>query len=145
MAGCSSSTTLPGVVGVAGGASAAAHKGLVVKVATVTKPPIHVQKGTTGAFAVEAKEESTAVRNVAVQVDVAKLPIDGTLCQTNPSTGQCLSAPGPSLEINIRHNQVVAFSVFLTATGSISKGTVSVNFTDKNALIGSGKVTVTTK
>jgi hypothetical protein len=145
VAGCSSATTLPGAVDVLGGASAAAHKGLVVKVATDTKPPIHLQKGTATAFAVEAKEESAAVRNVTVQVDVTNLPIDATLCQTNPATGQCLSAPSPSIEMNIRHNQVVAFSVFLTATGSISKGTVRVDFTEKGTLIGSGKVAVTTK
>jgi hypothetical protein len=145
VAGCSSATTLPSVVDVAGGASAAAHRGLVVKVATATKPPIHLQKGTMDAFAVEGKEESASVRNVTVRPDVGSLPIDATLCQTNPSTGQCLSAPSPSLKVNVNHNQVVVFSVFLTATGSIAKGTVRVDFTEKGALVGSGKVAVTTK
>ncbi len=97
------------------------------------------------AFAVEAKEKSASVRNVTVRPDVASLPIDATLCQTKPSTGQCLNAPSPSLKVNINHNQAVVFSVFLTATGSISKGTVGVEFTEKGALIGSGKVAVTTK
>lgn len=142
VAGCSNSATQPGGTNVAG---AAAKSGLIVKVATATKPPIHLQEGTMAAFAVEAKEKSASVRSVTVRPDVASLPIDATLCQTNPSTGQCLNAPSPSLKVNINHNQAVVFSVFLTATGSISKGTVGVEFTEKRALIGSGKVAVTTK
>ena len=145
VAGCSSSANLPGGTNIAAAARAAAKSGLVVKVATAGKQPIHLQTGEMSAFAVFAKEQSAAVRNVTVRSNVGNLPLDATLCQSNPSTGQCLNAPSPSLEVNIRHNQAVTFSVFLTATGSISKGTVRVEFTEKGALLGSGKVTVTTK
>jgi hypothetical protein len=144
IAGCSSSA-LPGAVNADGSASLAPHGGgLVVKIATAEKPPIHMRKGGTSAFAVAAKDESAAYRNVTVQVSVGKLPLGAALCQSN-EVGQCLSAPSASVRASIRHNEVATFSVFLTATGSIALGTVRVDFYEKGALIGSGNVTVTTK
>jgi hypothetical protein len=144
VAGCSSSTALPGAVNADGSARAPAHGGLLVKIATAEKPPIHLRKGEPSAFAVAAKDESAAYRNVTVSVNVGKLPIGAALCQSNEA-GQCLSAPSSSVQLSIRHNAVVTFSVFLTVTGSIPKGTIRVDFTQKAALIGSGNVTVTTE
>ncbi len=144
IAGCSSSTALPGAVSADRNARAPAHGGLVVKIATAEKPPIHLRKGGTSAFAVAAKDESTAYRNLTVQVNVGKLPIGAALCQSNEA-GQCLSSPSSSVRATIRHNAVATFSVFLSATGSIDLGTVRVDFTEKGALIGSGSVTISTK
>jgi hypothetical protein len=145
VAGCSSVASPPNVISVPPSARQAAKSGFLVDVATATKPPIHLPKGGSGAFAVLAEDKSAADRNVIVQVDAGSLPIDAMLCQTVPN-GQCKSAPTPlPLELNMGHNQPVSFSVFLTATDSIALGTVTVNFTQKGALLGSGKVTVTTK
>jgi hypothetical protein len=151
LAGCASSMPLPGAVTVAGSTGAAASPAgantghLVLKIATATKPPLHIAIGSSGAFAILAKNNSISDQHVTVSFDVGKLPINATLCESNPQTGQCLAAPSATLELKILHGQAPTFSAFLTPTKAISLGTVRVEFTQKSAVLGSGKVTVTTK
>jgi hypothetical protein len=115
----------------------------VVTVATATKQPIHIS--TEAAFDVGADNESTeSYKRVVVRFGLNGLPINAQLCQVN-GNGQCLEAPAASIEIPIGAKKTVDVAAFVTATGSIPHGTVSVDFLDGGTLLGSGKVKVTTK
>jgi hypothetical protein len=47
------------------------------------------------------------------------LPVQGTLCETNPFTGGCLGPTGPAVTRTVRAGETPTFSVFLTALGTI--------------------------
>jgi hypothetical protein len=48
------------------------------------------------------------------------LPLSMTICQTNPSTGQCLSPPAASTTTTVASNQTVTYSVFVQASGNVA-------------------------
>lgn len=115
-----------------------------ITVATATKQPIHLSSAET-AFEVAAYNDSAeSYKRVTVRFDMNGLPVNGTLCETS-TNGQCLEAPKPSIDIEIRAKATVYIAAFVSAAGSIPHGTISVQFVDGDKLLGSGKVTVTTK
>ena len=80
-----------------------------------------VPTGSSGAFAV-ATDNIGIAGNILISADTgsATLPVSLTLCQTNPTTGQCLAAPTSTLTTTIGANLTPTFSIFATATGAIS-------------------------
>jgi hypothetical protein len=77
------------------------------------------------------------------------LPVQVMLCQTNPSTGQCLAAPTPTVTVApFANGATPVFSVFVTATAAIASSPgnqVIVLFTDPSGkVLGSASVLVVT-
>jgi Chitobiase/beta-hexosaminidase C-terminal domain/FG-GAP-like repeat/FG-GAP repeat len=77
------------------------------------------------------------------------LPVQVTLCQTNPSTGQCMSAPGPTVTLApFAAGATPTFSVFITATAAIASSPsneIVVLFTNASGTVmGSASVLVMT-
>jgi hypothetical protein len=81
---------------------------------------VDVPKGGTGAFAV-ASVNLGQTNTLAVSVDTADatLPLTATICQTDPSTAQCIAPPAGSTTLNFATNATPTFSVFLQATSPI--------------------------
>ena len=80
----------------------------------------------TGAFGSAAINIATA-GNVTFAVKDAptggtspNLPLTLTLCQTNPSNGQCVNpaTPAPSVTISVAQNQTLTFSIFAQGQGT---------------------------
>ena len=46
------------------------------------------------------------------------LPVNIFLCQTNPATGQCISAIGPSVTTQINANATPTFAIFVQGNGN---------------------------
>ena len=96
---------------------------------------IHVPTGGSNAFAV-ATTDLGAGGTILVTVDTGTttLPVSLSICQTNPSTAQCLAAPAGTVTHNFTTNETPTFSVFATATGPIAANPaidrVFVHFTD---------------
>jgi DNA-binding beta-propeller fold protein YncE len=79
----------------------------------------------------------------------ANLPLTATICETNPTTGACLSPAAASVQLNVAAGATPTFTVFLQASGSIpfAPGTsrVFVKALDSQGLThGSTSVAVTT-
>ncbi len=47
------------------------------------------------------------------------LPATRSLCQTNPATGMCISAIGPSVTTPINAGQTPTSGIFVTGTGTV--------------------------
>ena len=77
--------------------------------------------GATGAFAV-ASDNVGAGASIIVSVDTgaAILPVTTTLCQSNPSNGQCLATATPTVTLNFAAGATPTFSIFPQATGAIA-------------------------
>ena len=73
-----------------------------------------------GAFAVATVNvgASGAITAVA-DTGPALLPATITLCQTDPTSGQCISAVGSSVTTTINANATPTFAIFATATGAV--------------------------
>src|SRR5262249_10784622 len=74
----------------------------------------------TGAFAVAtvnvgSAESITATANFGD----ASFPATPFICQTNPSTGECLDPLGTSVTATIAANQTPTFAIFVRASGTI--------------------------
>jgi hypothetical protein len=77
------------------------------------------------------------------------LPVQVTLCQTNPSSGQCLAAPEPTVTVApFANGAAPTFSVFVTATAAIASSPsnqIDVLFTNPSGtILGSASVLVVT-
>jgi hypothetical protein len=77
------------------------------------------------------------------------LPVQVTLCQTNPSSGQCLAAPAPTVTVApFANGATPVFSVFVTANAAIASNPnnqIVVLFTDPGGtILGSASVLVVT-
>jgi hypothetical protein len=77
------------------------------------------------------------------------LPVQVTLCQTNPSSGQCMAAPGPTVTLApFAAGATPTFSVFVTATAAIASSPsneILVLFTSASGtILGSASVLVVT-
>ncbi|MGB8842367.1 MAG: NHL repeat-containing protein [Aliidongia sp.] len=94
---------------------------VIALAATPTKDGIiKLPTGGAGAFAVASTNiGATATLTVSVDTGAATLPVTTTICQTNPSNGQCLSPPSTSLSLNYAGGTTPTFSVFLQSTGAI--------------------------
>jgi virginiamycin B lyase len=56
---------------------------------------------------------------VSANTGAVTLPVTIALCQTAPTSGQCLAPPGPSVTLTINAGATPTFAVFVTATGVI--------------------------
>lgn len=101
--------------------------------------------GSEAAFAVEA-ENNTANNfpNGQIIVNVGTLALTAQICETNPSNGQCMSAPaGSPFPDSFTAGQTETFSVFLQSEGSPVNGPVTVTFEDNAGnVLGQATVTV---
>ena len=109
--------------------------------------------GGSGAFAVATENQSgQSYPSVTVKTTTganSSLPVQVTLCQTNPSTGQCLSAPAPTVTLApFAAGATPTFSIFVTATAAIASSPsnqVVVLFTGAGGtILGSASVLVVT-
>jgi len=121
---------------------------VVALVATASNDGILHISGTNGvgAFAVAtinlgAGSAITASANTAG----ASLPLTLAICETNPTTGQCLAAAGPSVTATIGANQTPTFAIFAGAGGAIAfnpaNSRIFVQFTDPSGAV-RGKTSV---
>jgi len=78
------------------------------------------------------------------------MPLAATICQTNPSNGQCMATPSPTVTATINQNQNTFWSAFLRAGGAIAADPanfrVFFEFVDANGVLrGSISTAVTTQ
>ena len=81
-----------------------------------------VPNGGASAFVVATDNTGNASGTVTVEADTgsASLPLVLTICQTNASTGACMSTPTTGLSLTIAQGATPTFAVFATARGTIS-------------------------
>ena len=104
-------------------ASATAIPDIVALGATLTNDGIVNIPGTTGTgvFAVVTVNVGVS-SNITASADTggASLPLNISLCQTNPTTGACLSPPASSVTTTINANATPTFGIFVAGTGSVA-------------------------
>jgi hypothetical protein len=134
-------------------ASATPVPDIVALAATTTNDGIVNVPGTngTGAFAV-ATVNVGASGSITASADTgnATLPVNIFLCQTNPTTGQCISAIGPSVTTTINANTTPTFGIFVQGNGNVpfdpAANRIFVRFRDGgNVTRGSTSVAVRTQ
>lgn len=105
----------------------------------------------TGAFAVATTNLGTSSAiTVSADTGGAQTPITMNLCQTNPATGACISAIGPSVATTINTNETPTFAVFVTGTATVpfnpATSRIFVRFTDAGGVVrGASSVAVRTQ
>jgi len=74
----------------------------------------------TGVFAV-ATVNVGASGSITASADTgsASLPVNISLCQTDPATAQCISAIGPSVSTQINANATPTFAIFVEGSGTV--------------------------
>ena len=144
--------TISGVNTLLLSASATPVPDIVALAATASNDGILHIPGSTGtaAFAVAtvnvgASSTITATANTGS----ATLPLTITLCQTNPQSGQCISAIGPSVTFTDNANDTPTVAVFATANGTVpfdpANNRIFVEFMDPSGIVrGATSVAVTT-
>jgi hypothetical protein len=80
----------------------------------------------------------------------ATLPLSINLCQTDPQSGQCISATGPSVTFQDNAGATPTVAVFVTASGDVpfipQSNRIFVDFSDPGGVVrGSTSVAVTTQ
>jgi hypothetical protein len=104
-------------------ASATAQPDIVALAATLNNDGIVNIPGinTTGGFAV-ATVNVGASGNITASADTgsASLPVNISLCQTDPATGQCISGISPSVTTQINPNATPTFGIFVQGNGNVS-------------------------
>ena len=105
----------------------------------------------TGAFAVAAINLGAPVAiNASANVGAADLPVTLTICETVPTTGQCLAPPTASVNTSIATNATPTFAIFAQGSGTVpfqpATNRVFVQFKDAgNAVRGATSVAVRTR
>ncbi|MGH7310066.1 MAG: InlB B-repeat-containing protein [Candidatus Rokuibacteriota bacterium] len=117
---CSNAPAAPIIVGLNTlllSASAGAIPDIVALAATLNNDGIvHAPIGGAGAFAVATVNVgSSAGITVTADTGSVVLPINISLCSTNPVTGQCASGIGPTATAQIDENATPTFAVFVVA------------------------------
>lgn len=75
----------------------------------------------TGVFAVATVNVGAASSIIAsADTGSANIPVQVSLCQTNPNTGACISAVGPTVTTSIAGNATPTFGIFVHGTGSVA-------------------------
>ena len=118
-------------------ASATPVPDIVALAATTTNDGIVNIPGTngTGAFSVATVNVgATAAITASADTGAAALPINILLCETNPATGACISAIGPSVATTINAGATPTFGIFVQGSGNVpfdpAGNRVFVRFTD---------------
>ena len=134
-------------------ASAIPVPDIVALAATATNDGIVNISGATGAgaFAV-ATVNVGASGSIIASADTgnAALPVNIFLCQTEPSTGQCISAIGSSVVTTINSDATPTFGIFVQSNGNVAfdpaGNRIFVRFRDSGAVTrGSTSVAVRTQ
>ncbi len=105
----------------------------------------------TGVFAVATVNVgASGAITASADTGAAVLPLTVNLCQTNPTTGVCTTAIGPSVATTINAGQTPTFGIFVTGNGNVSfspaLNRIFVRFKDSNGLTrGSTSVAVRTQ
>jgi streptogramin lyase len=94
----------------------------------------------TGDFAVATVNLGVdATITAAADTGMANLPVVLLVCETNPATGACLSAPAASVTTDIPPNATPTFGIFVTGNGSVADiagvNRVFVTFTDAGGVL----------
>jgi hypothetical protein len=134
-------------------ASATPVPDIVALAATVTNDGIIHIPGPTGsaAFAVATSNLGiTSAITVSANTGSAVLPLTIVLCQTDPISGLCISAPGPNVPTVIAAGGTPTFGIFVTASGVIpldpANSRIFIVFVDSNGVVrGRTSVAVTTQ
>ena len=94
---------------------------VIVLAATSTGDGVlQIPTGGAAAFAVASVNVGVPdALTASLDTGTASLPLSATLCQSNPSTGQCLATPTAELSLTIAAGATPTFSVFVQATGPI--------------------------
>jgi hypothetical protein len=114
---------------------------IVAWAATLSNDGIVNIRGTngTGAFAVATVNVgATGTITASADTGSASLPVNISLCQTNPANGQCISAIDSSVTTTINANATPTFGIFIQGTGNVSFNPVAnrifVRFRDSGAV-----------
>jgi hypothetical protein len=144
---------LPGINTLLLSGSATPVPDVVALVATGSNDGILHIMGTAGAnaFALATINigAASAITATAIVSDPS-LPLSVSICQTNPSTGQCLAPPTPSVSQTINTDDTPTFAIFATSSGIVpfvpANNRIAVQFTDTNGTVrGSTSVAVETQ
>ncbi len=115
--------TEPGIDTLLLSASAQAVPDIIVLAATASGDGILdiPGGGGTGAFAI-ATDDAGAAGTLTADADTggASLPLSLSICQTDPTSGACKSAPASSVSVDYGSNATPTFAVFAKATSSIA-------------------------
>jgi photosystem II stability/assembly factor-like uncharacterized protein len=104
----------------------------------------------TGAFAV-ATVNVGASGSIIASADTGgvSLPVNLSICQTNPGTGACLGSPGNTVTTTINANDTPTFAVFVQGSGNVpfdpAANRVFVRFNSGGVTRGSTSVAVRTQ
>jgi hypothetical protein len=123
-------------------ASTSSVPDVVALVATAQNDGILHITGTSGsnAFAVATVNlGSASAITASINTADATLPLALTLCQTNPASGQCISAIGATVTTTIAANATPTFAIFGTADGAIpfdpADSRIFVQFSDSTGVV----------
>lgn len=121
-AGTGTASPISGVNTLLLSASSTPVPDIVALAATTTGDGTAHIPGTAGAaaFAVATVNlgASSAI-TASVDTGSASLPLTLSVCQTDPVTGQCISAIAPTVTATVTANTTPTFALFLQATGSV--------------------------
>jgi hypothetical protein len=104
-----------------------------------------------GAFAVATVDLGISGSiTVGANTGSATLPLTITMCQTNPSTGQCLQTPSATVATSIANKATPTFGIFVAASTQVpldpANSRIFVTFTDSGGAVrGETSVAVTTQ
>jgi hypothetical protein len=104
----------------------------------------------TGVFAVATVNVgASATITASADTGAAVLPVNIFLCETNPSTGQCISGIGPSVSTTINAGATPTFGIFVQGNGNVpfdpAGNRIFVRFKDGGVTRGSTSVAVRTQ
>jgi virginiamycin B lyase len=115
--------SVPGLDTVLLAASATPVPDVIALGATATNDQtLHITGSTgSGAFAVASINLGAGdTMTVGADTGVSGIPVSISLCQTNPQSGQCISAIGPSVTTQINPNDTPTFGIFVTALDTVN-------------------------
>lgn len=115
-------TTIPGVNTLLFSASTPPIPDIVALAATLNNDGIVNIPGATGTgvFAVATVNVGvTGTITASADTGAATLPVNVNLCETNPTTGACISDIGPSVPTTINANATPTFGIFVTGTANV--------------------------
>ncbi len=119
---CANSSLVPilsGINTLLFSASATPVSDIVALAATSSNDGI-VTLASTGAFAVATVNVgATGTMTASADTGSTSLPVSISLCQTDPVTGQCISAIGPSVTTQINANATPTFGIFVQGSDTV--------------------------
>ena len=134
-------TPIPGLNTLLLSASDTPVPDIVALVATINNDGIVNIPGATGTgvFSVATVNIGAgSMITASADTGAAGLPLNISICETNPATGSCLSTPSSSVTTQIDANETPTFGIFVEGTGDVpfdpATNRIFVRFNDSNAL-----------